>query len=126
MLEMVAPGVGLRNVTMSPFFGPKIGEDQNKEKGLRLEIIEFLVQMGLETKQNEKTRSSPQISGVMVSHHNMVSSQMLSSQMVSHQNGVTRGGPPPSDATAFAPMTLPMALAMIVEICLPFRYNTVL
>ena len=34
--------------------------------------------MKLETKQNEKGRSSPQISGVMVLHHNMVSSQMVS------------------------------------------------
>ena len=31
--------------------------------------------MGLETKQNEKTRSSPQISGVMVSHNNTLSPQ---------------------------------------------------
>ena len=43
-----------------------------------------------------KKRYSPQIGGVMVSHHNMVSLQM-----VSPQNGDTRGGPPPSlsDAT---------------------------
>ena len=40
--------------------------------------------MRLETKQNEKARSSPQISGVMVLHHNMVLPQM-----VSPQNGVT-------------------------------------
>ena len=40
--------------------------------------------MRLETKQNEKARSSPQISGVMVLHNNMVSPQM-----VSPQNGVT-------------------------------------
>ena len=51
---------------MSPFFGPKIGE--NQKKGLRCKISGFLVQMGLETKQNEKTRSSSQISGVMISH----------------------------------------------------------
>ena len=45
----------------------------------------------------KKTRSSPQIRGVIVSHHNMVSLQM-----VSPQTGVTRGGPPLpplSDAT---------------------------
>ena len=47
--------------------------------------------MMLETKQNEKARSSPQISGVMVLHHNMVSTQMMSPQ-----NGVTRGGLPPA------------------------------
>ena len=46
--------------------------------------------MGLETKQNEEARSSPQISGVMVLYHNMVSPQI-----VSPQNGVTRSGPPP-------------------------------
>ena len=44
----------------------------------------------------KKTRSSLQISGVMVSHHNT-----LSLQMVSSQTGVTRGNPfPLSDATA--------------------------
>ena len=45
-----------------------------------------------------KKRFSPQISGVMVSHHKMVSPQM-----VSPQNGDTRGGPPPhlSSATAY-------------------------
>ena len=47
---------------MSPFFGPKIGED--KKKSFRRKSSGFLVQMRLETKQNE--RSSPQISGVMV------------------------------------------------------------
>ena len=49
--------------------------------------------MGLETKQNEKTRSLPQISGVIVAHHNMVSP----------------GAPPPhpSDATASAPLATP-------------------
>ena len=45
--------------------------------------------MRLESKENEKTRSSPHISGVMVSHRNMVSPQMMSPQ-----NGVTRSGPP--------------------------------
>ena len=34
--------------------------------------------MRLKTKQNEKARSSPQISGVMVLHYNMVSPQMVS------------------------------------------------
>ena len=32
----------------------------------------------------------------------------------------------PSDAIASAPLAMPMALAMIVKICLPFRYDTVL
>ena len=81
---------------LSPFFGPEIGEDQKKglrskssgflvqnqvktkKKALRRKITGFSVQMRLETKQNEKTRSSPQISGVMISHHNMVSPQMVS------------------------------------------------
>ena len=34
--------------------------------------------------------------------------------------------PTPSDATTSAPLATPMALAMIVEICLPFRDDTVL
>ena len=42
---------------VSPFFGPKIGEDQ-KKKGLRHKVSWFLVQMRLETKLNEKARSS--------------------------------------------------------------------
>ena len=54
--------------------------------------------MRLETKQNEKARSSPQISRAMVLHNNMVSLQM-----VSPQNGVNRNGaaplPAPSDDT---------------------------
>ena len=71
---------------MSPFFGPKIGEDEKKEKGFcRKRVGGFLAQMELGTKQNEKIRSSPPIIGVMVSHHNLVSPQ----------NGVTRGAPPP-------------------------------
>ena len=57
--------------------------------------------------------SSPQISGVMVSHDNIVSP------------GAGRP-PPPSDATISALLATPMALAMIVEICLPFRYDTIL
>ena len=73
---------------MSSFFGPEIDEDQ--KKGFRRKSRGFSVQMRLETKQNEKTRSSPQISGVIVSHHNIVSPQMMSPQ-----NGVTRDGPPP-------------------------------
>ena len=36
--------------------------------------------MRLEIKQTEKARSSPQISGVKVLHHNMVSLQMMSPQ----------------------------------------------
>ena len=42
--------------------------------------------MMLETKQNEKTRSSPQFSGVMFSHHNIVSPHMMS---------LEAGRPPP-------------------------------
>ena len=82
---MVAPG---RDYMVSPFFRPQI--DEHHKKSLRLKISGFLVQMRLKT-EHEKTRSLPQISGVIVSHHNMVSLQ----------NGVTRGGPPfpPSDAT---------------------------
>ena len=71
--------------------------------------------MGLETKENEKIRYFLQISGVMLSHH----------YMVSPQNSVTRGGPPPSDTTASAPLSTPMALAVIVEVRLTFRYDTV-
>ena len=50
--------------------------------------------MRLETKQNEKARSSSQISGVMVLHHNVVSPQMMSPQ-----NRVTQDGPPSPLAT---------------------------
>ena len=42
-------------------------------------------------KQDLRRKFSPQISGVMVSHHNMVSLQMVLSQ-----NGVTRNRPPPT------------------------------
>ena len=82
---MVSCGAGLRGVTL---FRSKNNQDQ--KKGLRRKISGFSVQMRLDTKQNEKTRSSTQISGVIVSYH-----------MVSHQNDVIRGGPPPhpSDAT---------------------------
>ena len=83
---MEAPGVGLRGVTL---FRSK-NSRKPKKKGLRRKISGFLVQIRLETKHNEKTRSSPQISGRMVSNHNMVSLQMMSPQ-----NGVTRGGLPP-------------------------------
>ena len=51
---------------VSPFFGPEIREDQQKSPPRK--ITGFAVQKRLETKQNEKTRFSPQISGVMVSH----------------------------------------------------------
>ena len=61
---------------MSPFFGTKIGE--NQEKGLRRESTGFSVQMRLESKRIEKTRSSPQITKVVVSHYNMVLPQMVS------------------------------------------------
>ena len=67
--------------------------------------------MGLETKQNEKTRSSPQISRIMISHHNLVSPW---------------ASPSRSNATASASLATPMALAMLVEIGLPFRCDTVL
>ena len=75
LLGMVAPGTGLRGATL---FRSK-NRQRPKRKGLRRKISGFLVQMGLETKENEKQRFSPQISGVMVSHH----------IMVSPQNGVT-------------------------------------
>ena len=52
----------------------------------------------METKQNEKARSLPQISEVLILHHDMVSPQI-----VSPQNGATQGRPPTplpsSDAT---------------------------
>ena len=48
---------------VSPFFGPQIGEE-----GLRRNITGFSAQMRWETKQTKRTRSSPQISGVLVSH----------------------------------------------------------
>ena len=61
---------------VSPFFGPEIGEDQKEkrsspkssgfsvqkqvktktEKGLRRKLTGFLVQMRLETKQNDKNK----------------------------------------------------------------------
>ena len=93
---------------VSPFIGTEIGEGQKKglcrkstgllvqkqvktkKKGLRRKISRFLVQIRLETKQKEKTRSLPQICGVMFSHHNM-----MPPQMVLPQNGVTRGELPP-------------------------------
>ena len=81
---MGAPGAELRGVT---FFGPKIGEDQKKD--LRRKTSWLLVHMTMETKQNEKARSSPQISGVMVLHHNMVHLKWCHPKMVSPQNGVT-------------------------------------
>ena len=65
-----------RDYVVSPFFGPKIDEDQ--KKGLCRKTSGVLVKMRLATKQNEKARSAPQISGVMVVHHNMVSPQMMS------------------------------------------------
>ena len=89
----------------APFFLPKLGEDQKKwsslqnkwvfgpevcenlkKKGLRLKISGFLLQMRMgTTKQSEKVRYLPQIGGVMISHHNMVSPQ----------NGDTGAGRPP-------------------------------
>ena len=62
MLSLVA---GLRGVTL---FWSK-----TKKKVLAVKLVGFWSKR-LETKQNEKTRSSPQISGVMVLQHNMVSS----------------------------------------------------
>ena len=93
---MVAPGARFRGVTLglrrkgSGFSVQK--QVKTKKKGLRCKITGFSVQMRLETKHNEKTRFLPQISRVMVSHHNMVSLQ----------TGVTRGWPPsPSYATEY-------------------------
>ena len=61
-----------------------------KKKRSAVELtIGFLVQMKLETKQNEKARSSPQIIGVMVLHRDMVSPQVVS----------PRAGRPPPLAT---------------------------
>ena len=74
---------------VSPFFGQKIDEEQN-EKDLRRKVSRFLVQMRFEAKQNEKTRSSPQASEVMVSHHNMVSLQMVSAQ--ARRQDLKKGG----------------------------------
>ena len=93
---MVAPGARLRGVTLFLRFKNR----SRQKKGLRRKISGFLVQTRLETKQNEKTRSSPQIRGVMVSHHKMVSLKMMSPQ-----NGVLGGGPPPIPpiATPLAP-----------------------
>ena len=87
---MAAPGAGLRGVN---FFRSK-NRRRPKIKGLRRKISGLLVQMRLGIKKNDKTRSLPQIRGVMVLHHNMVSPQ----------NGYTRVGRPsrsPSDATAY-------------------------
>ena len=88
LLGKVAPRAVLRGVTL---FCPKIDDDQ--KKGLRHKISGFLVRMVLETKENEKAKSSPQISGFMVVSHHF---------KVSPQNGFTRScppPPPPSDAT---------------------------
>ena len=82
---MVEPEAGFFVVSL--FFGPEIGEDQKKrslevqppsKKDLHYKITGFSMRIRLETKQNEKTRSSPQISGVLVSHHNMLSSRIVS------------------------------------------------
>ena len=73
---------------MSSFFGPKTGKA--KKQDLRRKITGFSAQMRLETKQNEKTRSSPQSCGDIVLHHSMVSPE----------NDVARGGPPIPQATA--------------------------
>ena len=61
---------------VSSFFNPETAEDQKKGlrrkitgflQGFCLGIPGFLVQMRFETKQNVKARSSPQVSGVVVS-----------------------------------------------------------
>ena len=76
LLRMVAPGTGFRGVTLFQFRNRwrtkkglrcKVVDFRSKnrwrqKKGLRLKTM-LSVQMKLETKQNEKTRSSPQISG---------------------------------------------------------------
>ena len=51
---MVAPGAGFG----CTFFVPKIGENP-KQKGLRLKISEFLVQIRMGTKQSEKRKVFP-------------------------------------------------------------------
>ena len=56
-----------------------------KKKVLALRLVDFWFNWGWRPNKMKKTRSSPQISGVMVSHRNTVSPQ----------NGFTRGGPSP-------------------------------
>ena len=60
---MVVPGAGFHGVAL---FRSKNRQRQKKKKSLRHKIGAFSVQMRLEIKQNEKTRSSPQIIGIMV------------------------------------------------------------
>ena len=93
---------------VAPFFVPKIGEDQKKRSSLQNKWVcgpkvredqkkrsspknqwifspnGWGLRMGT-TKQSEKSEVSPQIGGVMVSHHNMVLPQ----------NDDTRDKPPP-------------------------------
>ena len=79
---------------MPPSRGAGPGKDLKKDFLRKLGgFLLFLVQMGLETKQNEKTRSLPQISEDMISRQNMVSP------------GADRLSPPPPRAT---PLHLPL------------------
>ena len=105
---MVAPGAGFRGGTLSRsrnsedpkkndvrrkssgFSFQKQINTKKEKKGLCSKITGFSVEMRLDTRQIQKTRFSPQLSGVVVLHHNMVSLQM-----VSPQNGITQGGLPP-------------------------------
>ena len=63
---------------MSLIFRPKTGKDQKMKNKMKKSLPDnycfFFEQMKLESRQNEKTRSSPQIGGVMALHHNKVSS----------------------------------------------------
>ena len=70
---MVAPGARFRDGTL---LRSKIRR-KPKKKDLRCKMSGLLVQMRMGTKQSEK-RYSPQIGGVVVSHHNMVSPQVVS------------------------------------------------
>ena len=91
---MVAPG---RNFVVSPLFGPITSDDKKKVIAVKVmgffspEICEFQNQkkslplnwLVFSSKIKTEKQSSPQISGDMVSLHNMVSPQ----------NGDTRGKP---------------------------------
>ena len=66
---------------MSGFSAQKL----KKRKRLRRKMSGFSVPMRMGPNKVKK-RYSPQIGGVMISHHNIVSPQ----------NGDARGGPPPS------------------------------
>ena len=90
----------------------------NNKRGLHRKSCGFSVQKQVNTKkkkkkkENEQTRSSPQISGVMVSHHMNV----VSLQIMSPQNGVTHGGPPPAPPPS--PLATPLVTLFTLNIML--------